>query len=352
MRKAVIAGFLVLLLITQRTTQGAQDAQPPMGDPVNGKLVFTQLDCVTCHGVDAVGGWGPDLAGKGITYAQTFRAVRFPIWRMPMFIPSQLSDKEIADMVAYWGSLPRSQPLGTWRREMVSGTAPLGQQLAVNVLGCAQCHTKTVDLARRGAGEVNGDFEWFKRMVYDHQATQAAQWKELDASAPMPPTRARVRMGKFFADRIPEATLREVWNWMTDIGLLVPVQARLTAGAPDASGTTYTLDVTNAAVPGKGLTAEDATISLIVPAGMHVVSATGTGYRGVARDETEHADVATWQVPKIAPRDQQRYTITLVGTAASGAIPKGHIGWARPVEKEDALVQFALQQAGGRAGAR
>src|SRR4029434_1274190 len=99
-----------------------------------------------------------------------------------------------------------------------------------------------------------GAFEWFKRMVYDHQATQAAQWKELDASAPMPPTRARVRMGKFFADRIPESTLREVWNWMTDIGLLVPVQARLTAGTADKSGTMYTLDVTNAAIPGKGLT--------------------------------------------------------------------------------------------------
>jgi mono/diheme cytochrome c family protein len=346
MRKVLIGVFVLVFAVAQRSTGSAQDAAPPAGDPVNGKAVFTQLDCVTCHGVDAVGGWGPDLAGKGITYAQTFRAVRFPIWRMPMFIPSQLSDKEIADMVAYWGTLPRSQPLGTWRREMVSGTAPLGQQLAVNVLGCAQCHTKTVDLARRGAGEVNGDFEWFKRMVYDHQATQTAQWKELDASAPMPPTRARVRMGKFFADRIPEATLREVWNWMTDIGLLVPVQARLTAGTADASGTMYTLDVTNAAIPGKVLTAEDATISLIVPAGMKVVSATGTGYRGVLRDAKENADVASWRVPKIAPRDEQHYTITLAGTAASGAVPKGYITWAKPVEKEDALVPFALQQPG------
>jgi mono/diheme cytochrome c family protein len=351
MRTFLGAVFVLCVLVAQggaRATQTAPEGQPAAGDPVNGRTVYTTLDCHTCHGVDGVGAWAPDLAGKGVTFAQAYRAIRVPVWRMPMFTSSQLSDKEIADMVAYWSSASRPATLGTWRREMVGSNAPRAQQLVVNILGCAQCHTPTLDLPRRGAGEVNGDFEWFKRMVYDHQTTQAEQWKELDASAPVPPTRNRVRMGRYLRERIPETTLREIWDWMVDIGFLVPVQARLTAGMPDAAGTTYTLNVTNAAVPNKGLSAEDATISLVVPAGMKVVSADGPGSQGVTRDAKDNTEVATWRVPKIAPRDQQRYTITLAGTAAGGAVPRGYIGWARPVAKEDALVRFTLPQPAGR----
>jgi mono/diheme cytochrome c family protein len=277
MRKLLVAIFLFVAVVVQRSTNAAQAPSDPAaaGDPANGKALFTLLDCVTCHGVDAAGAWAPDLAGKGITYTQAVRAIRNPIWRMPMFLPSQLSDKEIADMVAFWASLPPSKAIAPWRRTMVSGTAPHAQQMVVNIVGCAQCHTPTVDLMRRGAGEVNGDFAWFTRMVYDHAATQAAQWKELDASAPTPPTRNRVRMGTFVSRRVPEAMLREIWDWMNDIGILVPVQVRLTADPPEGARTTYTLQVTDAAVPNKGLSAEDGTLSLIVPAGMQVVSATG-----------------------------------------------------------------------------
>jgi mono/diheme cytochrome c family protein len=116
MRKCLLAVMLFAVVLAQHRT-GAQTApqQPPAGDPANGKALFTQLDCVTCHGVDAAGAWAPDLAGKGITYAQAFRAIRNPIWRMPMFLPSQLSDKEIADMVAFWASLPPSTTLAPSR---------------------------------------------------------------------------------------------------------------------------------------------------------------------------------------------------------------------------------------------
>jgi hypothetical protein len=189
---------------------------------------------------------------------------------------------------------------------------------------------------------VNGDFDWFVRMVYDHQTTQAAQWKELDASAPNPPTRIRVRMGSFLPSRVPVEALREMWEWANQLGLLVPVQARLTAGAPNAGAVTYTLEVTNAAVPSKGLTAEDATISFSVPAGTKVVVATGTGYQGVAHDSKENTDVATWRVPKIAPREQQTYTITLTGAAAAGSVPKGTITWNKPKMIEDAYVNFTV----------
>jgi hypothetical protein len=145
--------------------------------------------------------------------------------------------------------------------------------------------------------------------------------------------------------------MKELWDWMTEMGILVPVQARLTGAEPSGGSTTYTLAVTNVAVPNKGLAAEDATIRLMVPAGTKVMSATGTGYQGVKRDAKENVDVATWKVAKIGPRDQQSYTITLAGTATGNAVPKGDITWNKPKMTEDAFVNFQLQQpAAGRGG--
>jgi mono/diheme cytochrome c family protein len=45
------------------------------------------------------------------------------MWRMPAFVPSQLSAKEIADMVTYWNTLPvapRDRPLDDERAERIS----------------------------------------------------------------------------------------------------------------------------------------------------------------------------------------------------------------------------------------
>jgi mono/diheme cytochrome c family protein len=349
MRTFFGAGFALFVLVAHGATGAAQTTTPQaVGDPVNGKAVFAfgNTSCTNCHGLEAQGGWGPDLAGRRVTYNQAILAIRNPIWRMPSFVPSQLSDKEILDMVAYWNTLPVAPAIGKWRTE-APVDAPRGQQVAVNIVGCAQCHGATLSTPRHGAAGLNADFEWFKRQVYNHATVMPEQWKLLDSEGP-PRTRGRVRMGNFSPKRVPEATLQEMWAWMNDLGMLVPVVARL-AGAPAAAaGTTYTLEVENEGVRDKGLTAEDVTISLIVPAGTKVVSATGTGYQGVKRDEKTNGDVAVWRVPGLAPRDHQTVTITLAGTPVGAAIPRGTVGWAKPTAKADALVNFALQQPGGR----
>ena len=204
-------------------------------------------------------GWGPDLAGRRITYDQAVVAIRNPTWRMPAFVPSQLSDKEIQDMVAYWNTLPVAPAIGKWRNE-APADGPRAQQLAVNIIGCGQCHGVTMSTPRHGAAGMNADFEWFKKQVYNHATVMPEQWKQLDGEGP-PTTRGRVRMGNFSPKRLPESQLQEIWTWMNDLGMVVPIVARLTSGATSATGT-YTLNVENEGLKDKGVAAEDVTICL------------------------------------------------------------------------------------------
>jgi mono/diheme cytochrome c family protein len=341
--------FIFMTLVAQSGPAAAQGAATPsVGDPVNGKKVFAfgNTSCTNCHGLEAQGGWGPDLGGRGITYASARNSIRNPMWRMPAFMPSQLSDQEILDMVAYWNTLKVSPTIGKWRFE-APVDAPRGQQLALNIVGCAMCHGPTLSTPRHGAAEVNGDFEWFKRSVYNHAVTQPEKWKMLDGTGPAT-DRGRVRMGNYSPKRVPEATLKEIWDWMNDLGMLVPVSARLTGGPAEAAGTTYTLNVESESFPGKGLTAEDVTISLQVPPGTKVTAATGTGYQGVKRDEKTNGDVATWRLPNLVPHAHETFTITLAGTPVGDAVPRGTVGWAKPAAKADALVNFVLPRPGGR----
>jgi mono/diheme cytochrome c family protein len=350
MRTLLAAATVVFVLALQGGT-GAQTPAPAANAPdiENGKKVFTfgNTSCSNCHGNGAIGGWGPDLAGKGLPLARAAQAIRRPIWRMPAFDASQVTDKEIADMTAYWASLPKTEKLGAWRTPFPKDIEK-GQQHAV-LYGCTQCHGNTLDTPRHGQGEVDGDFEWFKHQVYEHSKAQPEQWAMLDreAAPSSTPGPGRVRMGNYDRQRLPEETLKEIYDWaFLELGKLVPISARITAGPADGAGTTYTVDVANGAVPNKGLTAEDVTISLIVPPGQKVVSGGGPGYQGVKKQGSD--EVAIWKVAKFAPRDRQKFSIVLSGTATGNAVPRGTIAWAKPAAKEDAEVNFALPRPGGR----
>ena len=345
MRTSLFALLMLVLAVAQADTGAAQNAGQAVGDPANGKAVFAfgNTSCTNCHGLEAQGGWGPDLAGRRITYDQAVAAIRNPMWRMPAFVPSQLSDKEILDMVTYWNTLPFAPVIGKWRNE-APATGPRAQQLAVNILGCGQCHGNTMSTPRHGAAGMNADFEWFKKQVYNHATVMPEQWKQLDAER----QRGRVRMGNFSPRRVPEAQLKEIWDWMNELGMVVPLVARLTGGQTTATGTTYTLEVENEGLKDKGLTAEDVTISLVLPPGTKAVSATGTGYQGANRDEKANADVAVWRLPKLVAHEHQNFTITLAGAPAGDAVPRGTVAYAKPTAKSDAVVNFALQRPGGR----
>lgn len=281
-----------------------------VGDPVAGKQFWQSLQtssCKNCHGIEGQGGFGPTLAGRGLTLEDFVRATTHPA-RMPEF--PQYSLQQLANFAAYFASLPPVEKPGAWRYPMPTegGT---GLQVAF-AIGCPQCHGPVLDTPRHNAGAVNGDFEWFKTHVYHHTSVVRDHWARLELRSPPP----YVRMGNYSPERLREPILREIWNWMTSEGLLIPVTAGLTHPTQTAEGAVYTLTVLNQSLPREGPVAEDVTISVRLPAGASVVSTRGDGYVGIQRDAEAQARAAVWRVPRIEPTAMLTYgfTLTKAGT--------------------------------------
>ena len=98
------------------------------------------------------------------------------------------------------------------------------------------------------------------------------------------------------------------------------------------------------------------TVSVIVPAGAKVVTATGMGYKGVRADKKTKATVAEWQVAKLLPNEKQAYTITFAKEIDPEHI-KGSIHWmtrgGRPAGPKDfaEIGGEEKKEEGGRGGA-
>jgi mono/diheme cytochrome c family protein len=324
---SLLVALFVFCLVTLPVFSGSAAAQG--GNAQAGKTLWDgpATQCKNCHGGKGEGAFGPDLAGRKLTVAQFKHAIRNPWGIMPAFVESQVSDSEIADFVAYFDSLPAAAQPGPWRFE-VPANASRGQQLTLAGFGCAQCHGPTLNGPRNNAGGVSGDFEWFKREVYDHTVAHPETIKALDGTPPI-----RIRMGNFNRTRLSEAQLMEIWNFAKDLGFRPMVGGQLKAGVPSGNGVTYALDVQNNGIRGKGLTAEDLTISVVVPAGSTVVSTTGAGYQGVRQDAELKGNVAVWRLNKLAAKDKQSYTVTLSKAATAADNVRGNIKWTKPAVK-------------------
>jgi len=324
--RSLLAVLFLLPLAYQAATASQQAPPAAAGDPARGKILWLEtehVECRECHGVNGEGGFGPDLAGRNLTRAQFIHAVRKPWGIMPAFAESHISDRELVDLMAYFDTLPGVDEPGPWRREVPAG-ASRGLEVTTTA-GCTQCHHPLFNNGRGVMGAINADFEWFKAIVYAHTSAYPATRARLGE-----PQFERLAMGNFSRSRLPESMLQDMWTYIVDLGFRARMHGQLSAGVPSAHGVVYTLDVKNTGVVGAGLTAEDVTVTLAVPAGATVVAATGAGYQGVRRDEQAKADVAVWGVPRMAPGDQQTYTLTLsqAGTATNNL--RGTIGWMKP----------------------
>ena len=330
--------------ISAAASKGAA-AHGPAGNPESGKAIWAlgNTSCRNCHGGDAEGAYAPTLAGQKFPFDAVKNQIRKPCGIMPAFIPSQLTDQEVADLVAYWNSLPTPAKPAAWRTPLPAGATP-GQRLAIQQIGCAQCHGATFETPRHGLAQANGDWLWFKRQVYEHQTAIRTHWAQLDPSLPQvtpgpagPPGRNRVRMGHYDRKQLPEPVLRQIFDWATDLGYLPPLAAEV---RPGAEATAYTVKVINAGVKNKGIAAEGVSVSVILPANANVVNTTGTGYQGT-QPLDNMSKVAVWRLPRLGPTEQEVLTITLSAPAPD---LRGTIRWTKPAVKADQVVQFAFRR--------
>ena len=323
------AVFIALLLLP--LAQAPADTGGPAAVQA-GKALWEGADtaCRNCHGGKGEGAFGPDLAGRQLSIEQFKQAVRKPWGIMPAFTDKNITDPQLVQLTAYLSSLPKVAEPGAWRTP-VPANAPSGQATLIATSGCGQCHGAVLGNPRAVAGGVAGDFEWFKGMVYTHTTAMAE--------------RPHLNMGNFSKTRLPESVLQDIWHYASvDAGLRVPVRAQVSAAVPAGSGFTYTLTVENAGTPGKGLTAENITITLPVPAGATVATTTGAGYQGVRHDAQANVDTAVWVIPRLAPADKQTYTLTLSGSGANAGIMRGTVGWTKPAQGDGSADQVNVAQ--------
>jgi len=300
----------------------------PAGDPARGKILWQQtehVECHDCHGNNGDGGFGPDLAGRNLTRAQFIHAVRKPWGVMPAYPESQISDQELIDIAAFFGNLPSVAAPAPWRRK-VEGGEPRGLAAATTA-GCVQCHHPLFNNGRAVMGAVNATFEWFQGVVYAHTSVYPGTQARLNEHP------ERLAMGNFSIARLPEPVLRDIWTYISELGFRARMRGTLSAGVPSKDGVVYTLSVENTGLKEGGLTAEDLTVSVALPAGTTVVATTGADYQGVRRDEQARADAAVWTVARMAPGERQTYTLTLsrAGTAKDNV--RGTIRWVKPAVK-------------------
>jgi mono/diheme cytochrome c family protein len=320
MRKSLLA---IVLLACSVGTAAAQ------GGPHQAAIAFWEgpaAHCKNCHGVKGAGAFGPDLAGRGLTVEQFAYAVRKPWGIMPAYVASQISDQEIEQLARYFNSLPAVAQPAKWRYEVPAG-AQRGQVVSLNS-GCGQCHGPILNGPRSHLGAVDADFAWFKNMVYNHTTAMPEHEKVLGEPPPV-----RLRMGNYAPTRMWESQLREIYDWAREIGFRARVVARLSKAETAANGVSYRLNVSNNGLPGRGPAIEDVTISLVVPNGASVVTATGEGYQGVRMDEKAKANAAVWKLARLAPRDRQSFAITLSRAGTKDDNLRGSVRWTRPVVK-------------------
>jgi mono/diheme cytochrome c family protein len=318
----VLAAMVLVVSLILPGVAGAQ------GNADAGRKLWAgnTVECGNCHGAVGEGGFGPDLAGRRLSVEHFRRATRTPWGIMPAYVDKQVTDQDIANLVAYFDSLPAVATPGPWRVHVPAG-APAGQELAIATVGCAQCHDADFADTRQDAGAAGADYAWFANLVYNH-TTASPEERRLSGDNPDNP----IRMGNYSRVRLPEILLQQIWQFVSrDLGLRVPMEGRLTRGvAAPGGGMTYTLRVENAGIVRKGLIAEDVTVALAIPAGVTVVATTGAGYQGVRRDAQSGMDMAVWTIPRMEPQASETYSITLSAPAEGAQRLRGVMRWPRP----------------------
>ena len=99
--------FIALSAVVVLASAAGVMAQPA-GDPKAGETAYMKLGCYSCHGVWGQGTWrdGPRVVPP-MPFEAMVQQLRTPRYEMPPYVESQVSDKSIADIIAFLRSVPK-----------------------------------------------------------------------------------------------------------------------------------------------------------------------------------------------------------------------------------------------------
>jgi cytochrome c2 len=219
-RKAAVAGVLAglaLFIILARWvpagaegTRWAQEGWIP-SEPLQGRIVFEQKRCTTCHSIGGAGGdIGPDLAEQ--TFSGTFLDLASALWNhIPDMVVHQkaldlewpsFTDEEVASLISYLYYL---RYLG------VPGDEDRGERVYEDT-GCPVCHR----VGERGGGTVGPALDRLKQYaspiymiqaIWNHGPQMQRQIREVGIERP------RLN-GRDIADL--SAYIRSISEWNVD----------------------------------------------------------------------------------------------------------------------------------------
>ena len=164
-------GVLVLLMLS---IGGAHAA----GDPAKGKA--QSMVCAACHGQDGATGLDgtyPNLAGQNEKYQiRQMRLIQNNTRSVPL-MAGQLtgkSDQDLADIAAYYASLPAKLGNATGNDEDLALAAQIyrGGIAKKNVAACSACHNP------RGIGNPMPGFPWISGQSAEYTVVQLKAYRE------------------------------------------------------------------------------------------------------------------------------------------------------------------------------
>ena len=131
-----------------------------MADSAKGRQLFAEAQCVGCHGAEAAGGIGPDLAHTALSYDQFLTKVRTALPPKPAYSAEELSDQAVNDIYGWLqtmtagGEASVRPPFALVKVEPGQETLPEGKILGMSLwtgFKCADCHGAFAQGTSRGS---------------------------------------------------------------------------------------------------------------------------------------------------------------------------------------------------------
>ena len=134
--------YFMIVLATMLVGAVAAGVALAADNAATGKTLWAAKTCKNCHGEQGEGKSAMPLAASTLTAADWVKQARTPRAHMPAYSPAQVSDQDLADMLAYMKTLPAPPPWqpSSYRAE---GDGPIGWTVFYQK-GCVACHSTNI----------------------------------------------------------------------------------------------------------------------------------------------------------------------------------------------------------------